>query len=82
MAAILEILTRVIVKVGVLDVDLCGPSIPKMFSIEKGVIHQLDNGWLPVYVDPEQRLGVMSIGFLLASSSDVRNHPVVVLYLV
>ena len=58
------------VKVGVLDVDLCGPSIPKMFNLESGIIHQSVNGWVPCYVDKEQKLGVMSIGFLLNSKSD------------
>jgi Mrp family chromosome partitioning ATPase len=58
-------------KVGVLDVDLCGPSIPKMFNLEGGVIHQSEEGWIPVYVDPEEkRLGVISIGFLLNSKED------------
>lgn len=57
-------------KVGVLDVDLCGPSIPKMFNIEKGVINQSEQGWVPVYVDDEKRLGVISIGFLLNSKED------------
>ena len=53
-----------------MDVDLCGPSIPKMFNIESGTILQCDDGWIPVYVDQERRLGVMSIGFLLNSKSD------------
>jgi Mrp family chromosome partitioning ATPase len=57
-------------KVGVLDVDLCGPSIPKMFNLDKGVIHQSEDGWIPAYVDKEQRLGIMSIGFLLTSDTD------------
>ena len=57
-------------KVGLLDVDLCGPSIPKMLNVEGCDIHQSSQGWLPVYVDQEQRLGVMSIGFLLGKSDD------------
>jgi Mrp family chromosome partitioning ATPase len=57
-------------KVGVLDVDLCGPSIPKMFNLGENVIHQCNEGWIPAYVDKEKRLGVISIGFLLNSSSD------------
>ncbi|KAL3876045.1 hypothetical protein ACJMK2_033931 [Sinanodonta woodiana] len=57
-------------KVGLLDVDLCGPSIPKMFNVEEKDIHQCPEGWLPVYIDKEQRLGVMSIGFLLSSKDD------------
>lgn len=41
-----------------------------MFNLENGTIHQSDQGWIPVYVDKEQRLGVISIGFLLSSKSD------------
>ncbi|XP_060582996.1 cytosolic Fe-S cluster assembly factor NUBP2 homolog isoform X2 [Ruditapes philippinarum] len=57
-------------KVGLLDVDLCGPSVPKMFGVERSDIHQCPEGWLPVYVDKEQRLGVMSIGFLIEGKDD------------
>lgn len=35
-------------SVGVLDVDLTGPSIPHMFSIESAKITQAPGGWLPV----------------------------------
>jgi len=31
-------------QVGLLDVDLCGPSIPKMFSVEDKDIHQCPEG--------------------------------------
>jgi Mrp family chromosome partitioning ATPase len=41
-----------------------------MFNLESGVIHQTDQGWVPVYVEENQRLGVMSIGFLLNSKSE------------
>lgn len=57
-------------KVGLLDVDLCGPSIPKMVNVENHDIHQSSQGWVPVYADKEQRLGVMSIGFLLETSDE------------
>ncbi|KAL8579017.1 hypothetical protein ACOMHN_035956 [Nucella lapillus] len=57
-------------KVGLLDVDLCGPSIPKMFHLEGQSIHQCSEGWLPVYVDSEQKLGVMSIAFLMENDSE------------
>ncbi|KAK3789040.1 hypothetical protein RRG08_063756 [Elysia crispata] len=57
-------------KIGILDVDLCGPSIPKMFSLEGRDIHQCNEGWLPVYVDKDQRIGVMSIGFLLSGADE------------
>lgn len=57
-------------KVGLLDVDLCGPSIPKMLNVEGSDIHQSSQGWIPVYADQEQRLGVMSIGFLLGNNDE------------
>ncbi|KAM3959191.1 NUBP iron-sulfur cluster assembly factor 2, partial [Aphomia sociella] len=56
--------------VGLLDVDLCGPSVPYLLNLENQNIHQGDDGWIPVYLDSEQRLGVMSIGFLLNSRND------------
>lgn len=57
-------------KVGILDVDLCGPSIPRMMNVEGCDIHQCSAGWVPVYTDKDQRLAVMSIGFLLNSRDD------------
>ncbi|KAG1679868.1 Cytosolic Fe-S cluster assembly factor NUBP2 [Nymphon striatum] len=57
-------------KVGILDIDLCGPSIPKMLNLEDKTVHQCPEGWVPVFADSEQRLSVMSIGFLLASKDD------------
>jgi len=50
-------------EVGLLDVDICGPSIPKMMGVEGEQIHQSNLGWEPAYV--EDSLAVMSIGFLL-----------------
>ncbi|EDO38107.1 predicted protein [Nematostella vectensis] len=57
-------------KVGLLDIDLCGPSIPRMMNVENNDVHQCSDGWVPVYTGPDQRLGVMSIGFLLHSKED------------
>ncbi|XP_045771805.1 cytosolic Fe-S cluster assembly factor NUBP2 homolog [Maniola jurtina] len=59
-------------KVGLLDIDLCGPSVPYILNLEDQNIHQGQGseGWIPVYLDKEQRLGVMSIGFLLKSRND------------
>lgn len=48
-----------------LDVDLCGPSIPYILGLENSSIHQSPEGWVPVYTDSDQKLAVMSIGFLL-----------------
>lgn len=52
-------------KVGVLDIDLTGPSIPRMFGVEHQKVHQGSDGWVPVYTDSTKRLAVMSLGFLL-----------------
>jgi len=58
-------------KIGVLDTDLTGPSIPRMFGLDGQGVHQSTDGWVPVYADgDERRLGVMSVGFLLKSSRD------------
>lgn len=58
-------------RVGLLDVDLCGPSVPKILGLQNRKVHQSSQGWVPVYVDEQQqRLAVMSIGFLLANPDD------------
>ncbi|CAI9722804.1 cytosolic Fe-S cluster assembly factor NUBP2 homolog [Octopus vulgaris] len=57
-------------KVGLLDVDLCGPSIPKMLNLDGKDVHNCPEGWVPVYFDKEQRLAVMSIAFLLENKND------------
>nr|KAJ3402348.1 Cytosolic Fe-S cluster assembly factor nubp1 [Polyrhizophydium stewartii] len=51
------------VNVGVLDLDICGPSLPKMTGVEGEQVHQSNSGWSPVYVS--DNLAVMSIGFML-----------------
>ena len=50
-------------EVGILDIDLCGPSIPRMFGVEDEELHNSNLGWQPVY--PTDNLGVVSIGFML-----------------
>ncbi|XP_040295259.1 cytosolic Fe-S cluster assembly factor NUBP2 [Bufo bufo] len=57
-------------KVGILDVDLCGPSIPRMLNAHGKDVHQCDSGWVPVYVDQEKSISLMSIGFLLERPDD------------
>ncbi|KAJ3056464.1 Nucleotide-binding protein 2 [Rhizophlyctis rosea] len=57
-------------KVGVLDVDLTGPSVPRMFGLDGHQIHQASSGWVPVYADESKNLAVMSIGFLLQNKDD------------
>jgi len=52
-------------EVGLLDIDICGPSIPKMTGVEGQQVHMSNDGWTPVYV--EENLAVMSIAFMLDS---------------
>lgn len=53
---------------GVLDIDICGPSQPRMFGVLDEQVHQSGSGWSPVNVD--ENLSLMSIGFLLNSPDD------------
>lgn len=56
-------------QVGLLDIDICGPSIPRIMGLEGREIYTQSNlGWEPVYL--EDNLAVMSIGFLLNNSDD------------
>lgn len=55
-------------NIGLLDVDICGPSIPKTMGVEGEEVHQSLSGWSPIYV--EDNLSVMSCGFLLGSADD------------
>nr|XP_032831990.1 cytosolic Fe-S cluster assembly factor NUBP2 isoform X2 [Petromyzon marinus] len=57
-------------KVGLLDVDLCGPSVPRMLGLQGRAVHQCAAGWLPVYADAGRRLAVMSVSFLLRQADD------------
>lgn len=55
-------------QIGLLDIDICGPSIPRMLGLEDQEVHQSNDGWTPVYY--EDNLAVMSIGFLLSNKND------------
>jgi Mrp family chromosome partitioning ATPase len=68
-------------SVGILDVDLTGPSIPRFLGIENSKVTQAPGGWLPVPIhesspstsDPSKKIGqlrAMSLGFLLANRGD------------
>lgn len=54
-------------KVGLLDIDLCGPSVPLMLGLEGAEVVQTGAGWSPV-TGPSVNIAVMSIGFLLKGS--------------
>ncbi|ODV91701.1 hypothetical protein CANCADRAFT_74894 [Tortispora caseinolytica NRRL Y-17796] len=55
-------------EVGIMDIDMCGPSMPRMMGAEKEQIHTSNSGWSPVYV--ADNLGMMSIGFMLPNPDD------------
>lgn len=55
-------------NVGVLDIDLTGPSLPRMFGVEGKTIYQSTQGWLPIEVETgssQGKLKLVSLGFLL-----------------
>lgn len=60
-------------NVGVLDIDLTGPSLPRMFGVESRQVHQSRQGWVPVSVynnagdKSRGNLSLMSLGFLLGN---------------
>jgi Mrp family chromosome partitioning ATPase len=54
--------------VGIMDTDICGPSIPKMMGVESETIHVSGAGWSPVWV--LDNLGVMSVQFMLPNRDD------------
>ncbi|EGF97040.1 uncharacterized protein MELLADRAFT_76196 [Melampsora larici-populina 98AG31] len=72
------------VRVGLLDIDLTGPSIPRMLGLQGRSVFQSNDGWIPVQVDlakdlqannedavaSDGLLKCMSIGFLLKNPQD------------
>ena len=55
-------------SVGLLDIDIHGPSIPKILDLEKETVRITGDTILPV--EMRRNLKVMSIGFLLRGSDD------------
>jgi Mrp family chromosome partitioning ATPase len=54
--------------IGVLDIDLTGPSMPIMMGVEQETIHSSGAGWSPVFV--LDNLSIMSIQFMLPNPND------------
>jgi len=54
-------------RVGLLDVDIHGPSVPTMLGLERETIHGTEDGLLPA---ERGGLKVMSLGFLLHNPDD------------
>ena len=50
-------------QTGIMDVDITGPNIPKMFGVEDEKLHVLEEKLIPVTVPPSMKL--MSMAFLL-----------------
>lgn len=50
-------------ETGILDVDVCGPSIPRMLGKEEAEVKRTSTGWIPVSV--RENLSVMSVGYLV-----------------
>ncbi|KTW28131.1 hypothetical protein T552_01990 [Pneumocystis carinii B80] len=60
-------------RVGLLDIDLTGPSIPYLLGLEGCHIYQSSSGWVPVHLfvnNPSAEMKVVSIGFLLPNRGD------------
>ncbi|KAL8278574.1 hypothetical protein RQP46_009066 [Phenoliferia psychrophenolica] len=55
------------IHTGLMDIDICGPSLPLMFGLSSSRLHSTSSGILPLSVLPN--LSLVSIGFLLPSTS-------------
>lgn len=53
--------------IGVLDVDICGPSQARLFNCEEESVHDGASGWEPIVV--RDNVVLMSIAFLLEDRS-------------
>ena len=60
-------------RVGLLDIDLCGPSVPKIMGIEGESVKTTSAGWLPVFAQTAPAFPVVSIGLL----TDEHDAPVI-----
>ncbi|XP_063900099.1 cytosolic Fe-S cluster assembly factor NUBP1 homolog isoform X2 [Zophobas morio] len=56
------------IEVGLLDIDICGPSIPLTLGLQGEQVHCSGSGWQPVFVS--ENLCAMSIGFLLPRADE------------
>uniref|UniRef100_A0A915PLC2 Cytosolic Fe-S cluster assembly factor NBP35 n=1 Tax=Setaria digitata TaxID=48799 RepID=A0A915PLC2_9BILA len=56
------------IQVGLLDVDICGPSQARILGVEQESVHESGDGWCPIVV--KDNILVMSVAFLLQSRSE------------
>ncbi|GAA5980396.1 hypothetical protein JCM11641_001790 [Rhodosporidiobolus odoratus] len=54
-------------ETGLMDIDICGPSLPLLFGLQGSRLHSTSSGILPLSVSSS--LSLISIGFLLPTSS-------------
>jgi len=54
-------------NIGLLDIDICGPSVPLMTKQQDASIHNTNAGWVPVYID--DNFSLMSAGFLIGDKN-------------
>lgn len=57
-------------RIGILDIDLTGPSLPRMLGVADGDVMMGNDGWVPVKIPGSGMIQAMSIGFLLKNSHD------------
>ena len=63
-------------SVGILDVDLTGPSIPRLLGLEDAKIKQAPGGWLPVEVHAAQELPpIPSLDLATNNGASNNGHP-------
>jgi len=55
-------------QVGLLDIDICGPSAPRMLGVEGHEVRKSNFGWSPVYAS--ENLSVMSVAFMLGGRNE------------
>jgi len=56
-----------LVQTGLMDIDICGPSLPLLFGMQNSRLHSTSSGILPLSVSSS--LSLVSIGFLLPSTN-------------
>ena len=57
-------------RVGVLDIDLCGPSLPRLLGLQGTRVLQDEAGWRPVLTKTSPPILAMSLGFFLERQDD------------
>ena len=63
-------------NVGILDIDLTGPSIPRLLGLEGQKITQTRSGWVPVQVYPASAIEEPTVKNLNGKSASVPSDPI------